>query len=53
MQRPRDAEVGHDRLALFQQNVLRLDVPMNDLMPMGVVERAGDGCGKAHGLVHR
>ena len=38
--RERDAEVGQHRLALEQQDVLRLDVAVHDAVPVGVVERA-------------
>ena len=36
-----DAEIRHQRLAIVQQDVFRLDVPMDDVVPVGVVERAG------------
>ena len=39
------AEVGHDRLAFLQQDVLRLDVAMDDVMPVGVAERSAPRLG--------
>ena len=36
----RDAEVRHQRLALVQQDVLGLDVPVDHALAVGVVERA-------------
>ena len=37
-----DSEVGHDRVAAFQQDVLRLDVPVDHPSRMGVTQRIGD-----------
>ena len=37
--RERDAEVGHQRPSIVQQDVLRFDVAMDDVMPVGVVQR--------------
>ena len=36
-----DAEVGDDGLAVLEQDVLRFDVAMHDVLPVGVVQRAG------------
>ena len=36
-----DAEVGHQRLAVVQQDVLGLDVAVDHPVPVGVVERGG------------
>ena len=36
------AEVGHHRLSFLQQDVLRLDVAVDDVEPMGIAERGGD-----------
>ncbi len=36
----RDTEVGHQRLPLVQQDVLRLDVAVDHALPVGIVERA-------------
>jgi hypothetical protein len=36
-----DAEVGDDRLALGQQDVLRFDVPVHHALAMGIIERYG------------
>ena len=36
-----DAEVGNDRLAGLEQDVLGLEVAMDDVAGVGVVERAG------------
>ena len=38
-ERTRNSEIGDDRLAVAQQNVLGLDVPMDDAVPVRVVER--------------
>ena len=40
--RERDAEVGDERVPVLQQDVLRLDVAMDDAVPVRVVERVGD-----------
>ena len=45
-----DAEVGDQRAAVVQQDVLRLDVAMDDAVAVGVVEGAGDLGGDAHGV---
>ena len=37
----RDAEVGHQRAPVVQQDVLRLDVAVDHAVPVGVVERVG------------
>ena len=37
--RPRDAEVGDDRVALLEQDVLGLDVAVHHAVAVGVVER--------------
>ena len=49
----RDAEVGHHRPAVVEQDVVRLDVAVDQAMVVGVVERAGDFRGDADGIVHR
>jgi hypothetical protein len=49
----RDAEVGHERAAVVQQDVLGLDVPVDHPMPMRVVERVGHLTGDPHRVVHR
>jgi len=36
-----DADVGDDRVALVQQDVLRLDVAVDDIAPVGIVECVG------------
>ena len=37
----RDAEIGHERAAIVQENVFRLDVAMNDVLPVRVIQRTG------------
>ena len=49
----RDAEIRHSRVPLAQQDVLRLDVPVHDAMPMGVVERVSHLASDADGLLDR
>ena len=39
--RQRDAEVGHQRLTVVEQDVLGLDVAVDHPVPVGVVERGG------------
>ena len=46
----RDAEVGHQRRAVVQQDVLGLDVAVDDAVAVRVVERGGDLGGDAHGV---
>ncbi len=47
----RDSEVGYHRLTLVQQDVLRLDVPVHHLVPVGVVEGRGHGARDSDRLV--
>ena len=49
----RDAEVGHQRRAVVQQDVLGLDVAVDDAVPVGVVERGGDLGGDPDGVGDR
>ena len=49
----RDAEVGDERLAVVQQDVLGLEVAMDDAVAVRVVERAGDRGGDADRFVDR
>ena len=53
LERAGDAEVGHQRLAVGEQDVLRLDVAMDHALAVGMVERVGDLPGDAEGLVDR
>jgi len=46
-------EVGHHRLAFLQQDVLRLDVAMDDVMPVGVAECSAHGPGNSEGGIDR
>ena len=48
--RERDAEVGHQRPAIVQQDVLGLDVAVDDAVAVGVVQRRGDFSGQPHGV---
>ena len=52
-QRLADAEVGHDRVAFVQQDVLGLDVAMDDVVAVRVVERVGHLDGDAQRVVDR
>ena len=52
-QRLADAEVGHDRVAFVQQDVLGLDVAMDDVVAVRVVERVGHLDSDAQRLVDR
>ena len=51
LHRQRDPEVRHHRLPVVQQNVRRLDVAVDYVVPVRVVERAGDGAGDGDGLI--
>jgi hypothetical protein len=46
-----DAEVGHHRLALVQQDVLGLDVAVDQAVGVGVVQGGGHLPHQAHGLI--
>ena len=48
-----DAEVGDQRAAVVQQDVLGLDVAVDHAMPVGVVEGAGDLGREADGVGDR
>ncbi len=50
--RQRDSEVGHQRPAVVQEDVLGLDVPVNDLMAMRIVERRSHLRGDADRIGH-
>ncbi len=47
-----DAEVGHHRAAVVEQDVLRLDVAVDHAVAVGVVERIGHRDGDPDRLVH-
>ena len=51
--RPRDTEVGHDRMTRLEQDVLGLDIAMNHALAVGIVERVGDLTSDAEGVVER
>ena len=51
--RERHAEVRHERLSVVQQDILRLDVPVDHAMTVRVVERASDRLGDVNCLVDR
>ena len=48
-----DAEVGDDRVALGEQHVVRLDVAVDDAVPVGVGERVDHLAQDPHGLGDR
>jgi len=50
--RQRDPEVRHHRAAVVQQDVLRLDVPVDHPVPVRVVQRVRHLPGDAHSLLH-
>ena len=51
--RPGDAEVGDQRVAVREQDVLGLDVAVDDALLVGVPERVGDLAGDPDGVVDR
>jgi hypothetical protein len=51
--RERDAKVGHQRLPVGQQHILRLQVAMDHAAPVRVVERLGNRTGQAHRFLNR
>ena len=50
---PRDAEVGDQRVALREQDVLGLHVAMDQPLPVGVVQRLADLPHQPQRLRHR
>ncbi len=50
--RARDAEIGEHRVAIFEQDVLRLDVAVDDPFAMRVSERIRDLAQDPRRLVH-
>ena len=53
IERPGNAEVGDDGVPVREQDVLRLDVPMDHALRVGTAQRLGHLAGDPHGLVHR
>ncbi len=51
--RARHAEVGDERMAVREQDVLRLDVPVDHAARMGVIERTRDIPSDAQGYLER
>jgi hypothetical protein len=49
----RDAEVGHHRFTLKEQDIFRLDVPVNHAARMGVVQRRSNPPGDLDGFFNR
>ena len=47
-----DAEVGDQRVAVRDQHVVGLDVPVNDAVPVGIAQRVGHVAQDPHGLGH-
>ena len=53
LQRPGYAEIGDQRVAPAQQDVLGLDVPVDDALAVRVPERVGHLAGDLQGVVQR
>ena len=51
--RQRNPEIPYEWHAILKQDVLRLDVPMNHLLAMGVIERTRHGLGDLQRLFDR
>jgi len=51
--RPRDAEVAHDRMTGLEQDVLRLDIAMHHVAAVGVVQGIRHLAADAQGVVER
>ena len=51
--RARNAEVGEQRYAVLQQDVLRLHVTMDDPVPVRILQSIRDRSGDAHGVGNR
>ena len=51
--RPRDAKVGHQGVTVGDQNVLRLDVAVNDVLRVGVSQSVGHFEDVLNGIVDR
>ena len=49
----RDAEIGDHRLARLEQDVLRLEVPVDHAVGVGVVQGVGEQGDQANRLIHR
>ena len=49
----RDSEVGDEGLAFLEEDVLRLEIAMDHVMPVRIIERARDRRRYADGLVDR
>ena len=48
-----DAEIGDHGLAVLDEHVLRLDVPMHEALPVGIPERPRDPAHDLDGIRHR
>ncbi len=51
--RQRNPEIGHRRMALAQQDVPGLDIPVNDVLPVCRAECVGDLARQVEGLIDR
>ena len=49
--RTRDPEVGDHRVTVFEEDILRLDVAVDDTLPVGVLERVGDLAREPHRII--